>query len=150
MKKTTILLILCISTYVNAQIHDPVKWETSVEKISENEYDLITTANIDLGWHVYSQNVPEYGPIPTTFTFEGSTNFLKKGNTKEGIGHEVYDKVFELDIKYFEGEAVFKQRIRLKNTNAFTVNGVVEFMVCNDTQCLPPNEVDLSFDIPKS
>ena len=150
MKKLLLVLIVFAGTAVQAQILEPVTWKTSVEKISDNEYDLIATAAIDAGWHVYSQNVPEYGPIPTTYVFEGSSNFLKKGNTKEGKGHEVYDKVFELDIKYFEDEAVFKQRIRLKSTTSFTVNGVVEFMVCNDTQCLPPNEVDLSFDIPKS
>lgn len=150
MKKLLLSFILIVSVAAQAQILEPVKWSTSVEKISENEFDLIATATIDAGWHVYSQSVPEYGPIPTTFVFEGSSNFLKKGNTKEGKGHEVYDKVFELDIKYFEDKAVFKQRIRLKTTDAFVVNGVVEFMVCNDTQCLPPNEVDLSFDIPKS
>ena len=149
MKKLLLVLTIFFGIVANGQILEPVKWKTSVEKISDNEFDLIATASIDAGWHVYSQTVPEYGPIPTTFVFEGSSNFLKKGNTKEGKGHEVYDKVFELDIKYFEDEAVFKQRIRLKTNDAFAVKGVVEFMVCNDTQCLPPNEVDLLFNIPK-
>lgn len=150
MKKLVLLLTLSIGYLSQSQIHEPVAWETSVVKISDIEYDLIATATIDGNWHLYSQNVPENGPIPTTFAFEGSSDYLKKGNTKEGKGHEVDDKVFEMRIKYFESEAVFKQRIRLKHKNTFEVKGVVEFMVCNDTQCLPPNEVDLSFSIPKS
>ena len=145
------LLLLCsfvlLSATTFSQIHDPVKWRTSVEKISETEYDLIVEATIEANWHLYSQDVPEDGPIPTTFTFKGSGDYLKKGNTKEGKGHETYDKIFEMQIKYFDKQAIFKQRIRIKNTNPFKVNGIVEFMVCNDTQCLPPKEVDLTFSI---
>ena len=141
--------ILFVGIQLNAQIHDPVNWTTSVEKISDTEYDLIATASIDGNWHLYSQSVPDDGPIPTTFTFKGSKDYLKKGNTKEEKGHEVDDPVFEMVIKFFDKKATFKQRIKIKNSSAFKVNAVVEFMVCNDTQCLPPKEVDLAFQIPK-
>jgi len=136
-----------MSANVFAQILDPVKWTTSVKNISETEYELITTATIDGGWHLYSQTVPDDGPIPTSFIYEGNGNYLKKGNTKEDQGHTIDDPIFGMRIKYFEDKAVFKQRIKLKSKGVFNINAVVEFMVCDDKQCLPPKEVDLVFEI---
>ncbi|WP_194768158.1 protein-disulfide reductase DsbD domain-containing protein [Tamlana sp. I1] len=147
MKKLVLIAALVISTFGFTQIHNPVNWKTSVEKVSDSEYELIATANIQGGWHLYSQSVPENGPIPTSFTFEGNSNYLKKGNTKEDEGHTVHDPVFDMKIKYFDNKATFKQRIKLKNKTTFNVKAVVEFMVCNDTQCLPPTEVDLVFEV---
>jgi len=144
---TTILFILTISFSATSQILKPVKWTTSVKKTSDTEYTLIATATIDSGWHLYSQTVPENGPIPTTFSFKGNDNYLKKGNTKEEKGHEIDDKVFNMRIKYFETKATFKQRIKLKTTDNFEIKAIVEFMVCNDSQCLPPNEIDLVFKL---
>ena len=144
---TAILFILTLSFSASAQIVEPVKWTTSIEKISEIEYTLIATATIDSGWHLYSQIVPEDGPIPTTFSFKGNNNYSKKGNTKEGKGHEVDDKVFNMKIKYFDKKVDFKQRIKLKTTDKFEIKATVEFMACNDSQCLPPKEVDLVFTI---
>ena len=147
MKNIILIFALVISNNIFAQIHDPVKWSTSVEKISDTEYELIVNASIEGDWHLYSQTVPEDGPIPTSFVYEGNANYLKKGNTKEEKGHTIDDPVFNMLIKYFGDKATFKQRIKLKSTTAFKINAVVEYMVCNDTQCLPPKEVDLVFDI---
>lgn len=147
MKRIFVILFLSLSVNAIAQIHNPVKWSTSVEKISDTEYELIATATIQGGWHLYSQTVPEGGPIPTTFTYNSDKNYLKKGNTKEEEGHTVDDKIFNMRIKYFDKKAEFKQRIKLKSKESFKVNGVVEFMVCNDTNCLPPTEEDLVFSI---
>lgn len=147
MKNLILVIALVVSTNIFAQIHNPVKWSTSVEKISDTEYELVTTALIDGEWHLYSQTVPEDGPIPTSFIYEGNSNYLKKGNTKEEKGHVIDDPVFEMKIKYFGHKAAFKQRIKVKTKDAFKINAVVEFMVCNDTQCLAPKEVDLVFDI---
>ena len=139
---------IAFTTFLTAQIHDPVKWETSVEKVTDTEFDLVVTANIDKGWHLYSQNVPDGGPIPTTFYFKDVENeYELVGKTTEGKGHEVYDNVFEMDIKYFEKQAIFKQRIKLLTKNKITVNSSLEFMVCDDTNCLPPTEVDIKFEI---
>ena len=147
MKNVVYLFLVLFSAQAFSQIHDPVKWKTSVTKISDTEYELVATATIQGQWHLYSQMVPKDGPVPTSFVFEGNANYLKKGNTKEGTGHEIDDKVFNMRIKYFDKTADFKQRIKVKNNKAFKVNAVVEFMVCNDTQCLPPKEVDLVFDV---
>lgn len=148
MKKNVILLIaLFIYTLGFSQILEPVKWQTSVEKISENEYNLITKAIIESGWHLYAQEVPEDGPIPTTFSYDDANGALKFiGNTDEGEGHVVDDPVFQMKIKFFEKEAVFKQKVELVD-GVKSVNGIVEFMVCDDARCLPPTEVDLVFNI---
>ncbi len=146
-KKLILLLTLLSFTLVNAQILDPVKWTTSVEKISDTEYVLVSKATIEKGWHLYSQNVPEDGPIPTTFTYDDSEGGFKiSGNTTEEEGHTVNDPVFEMKIKFFEKTATFKQKV-VVNKGVTTISGFVEFMVCDDTRCLPPTTVDLEYSI---
>lgn len=141
------LSVLFLSITSNSQILNPVKWATSVVKLSDTEYELISTATIEPGWHLYSQAVPENGPIATTFTYDDSEgNFKTMGNTTEEAGHTVDDPVFEMKIKYFENTTVFKQKIELLK-EVSTVTAFVEFMVCDDTRCLPPTEIDLVFNL---
>ncbi|WP_298553774.1 thioredoxin family protein [uncultured Algibacter sp.] len=147
MKRFLFLLALVTITSGHTQILEPVKWKTSVEKISDTEYNLVSTASIESGWHLYSQDVPEDGPIPTTFSFDdadGSFKFI--GNTSEEEGHIIDDPVFQMKIKFFEKSTEFKQKVELIG-NKSTIKGIVEFMVCDDTRCLPPTEVDLVFNI---
>ncbi|WP_345189514.1 protein-disulfide reductase DsbD family protein [Algibacter agarivorans] len=147
MKNLILFIALCIGFNAFSQIFEPVKWETSVEKVSDSEYKLVTKASIDAGWHLYSQNVPEDGPIPTTFTFDNADGGIEMlGSTIEDEGHTVDDPVFEMEITYFENHATFKQKIKLLESKS-TVNGTVEFMVCDDKRCLPPTEVDLVFSL---
>jgi len=146
--KHFLVIILFITGFAQAQIFEPVKWETSVEKVSESEFDLVITANIDKKWHLYSQNVPDGGPIPTTFSFKDvEGQFQLVGKTTEGEGHEEFDNVFEMNIKYFENQAIFKQRIRVLTDSKIAINETLEFMVCDDTTCLPPTDVDISFEV---
>ena len=147
MKKVIILLTFVLSTSVFSQIYDPVKWSTSVEKISDIEYNLIATVTIESGWHLYSQVVPEGGPIPTTFTFIDSKHYELVNKTQEEEGHEIDDPVFEMRIKFFENKTEFKQRVKVLN-DINTIDAEVEFMVCDDEKCLPPNNIDLTFKIP--
>ena len=147
MKKIVVVLVLISSINAFSQIFNPVKWSTSVVKISEKDYKLISTASIEQGWHLYSQTVPEDGPIPTAFTYDDSNGDFKiKGNTTEGSGHTVDDPVFEMQIKYFENKAVFEQDVEVM-PGISSINASVEFMVCNDSKCLPPTEVDLVFTL---
>ncbi|MDN3641479.1 cytochrome c biogenesis protein CcdA [Lutimonas halocynthiae] len=142
------IFIFLIGSVTNAQIHNPVTWSTSVEKINDSEFNLLITAGIEAGWHLYSQDVPEGGPIPTTIKIPvDDSKYQLIGSVQEGKGHEEYDNVFDMDIKYFESQAVFKQKIRLLSSEKLTINGVLEFMVCDDTNCLPPTEVDLTFEV---
>ncbi|MBB6681862.1 thioredoxin family protein [Aequorivita sp. 609] len=142
-----LLTIVSLST-VQSQILDPVKWSTSVKKISETEYDLISKATIEGGWHLYSQVVPEGGPLPTVFTFEENNAYKTIGKVKEGKGVTELDPVFDMIITFFSNTATFTQRVQLTGDKGTTVKGEVEFMVCDDTRCLPPNYVDLIFKIP--
>ncbi|MDN3665851.1 protein-disulfide reductase DsbD family protein [Algibacter miyuki] len=145
-----VLSVLIFSLTGYSQVLDPVKWTTSVEKISETEYHLISTAIVDRGWHLYSQNVPENGPIPTTFVYDDSEGGFKIiGNTEEEEGHIVDDPVFGMEIKFFENKATFKQKVEVEAGKS-SISGFVEFMVCDDTRCLPPTEVDLTFQLHKN
>ncbi|WP_108866729.1 protein-disulfide reductase DsbD family protein [Aquimarina aquimarini] len=147
MKRIVVVIALFCFFVSNAQIHDPVRWATSVEKVSDNLYDLVIKATIEDSWHLYAQQVPKNGPIPTTFTFEDAKELYKLvEDTKEGTGTTVDDPVFDMRIKYFGHKAIFKQRVELLKPSG-VITAIVEFMVCNDTQCLPPKEVDLSFTI---
>ena len=97
---------------------------------------------------MYAQKIPDNGPIPTTISFEAVGKDVELiGETTEGEGHEAFDEVFEMDIKYFEGEAVFVQKVRLLNKETSSINGSVEFMVCNDKNCLPPTSEDIIFNL---
>ncbi|MGJ8760666.1 MAG: cytochrome c biogenesis protein CcdA [Polaribacter sp.] len=147
MKKIVLLLALFLYSIGYSQIHDPVSWSTSVEKFSDTEYDLIITSDIEENWHLYSQTVPEGGPISTTFFFGEVLVFELVGNTSEEEGHIIDDPIFGMKIKYFGNKATFKQRIKVLTENSINIEGEVEFMVCNDANCLPPTTVDLEFSI---
>ena len=148
-KKVILLCLLAFSFsfQLYAQVVDPVKWETKTEKISDTEYDLISTATIDAGWHLYSQVVPEGGPIATNFSYQTNEDFKLIGKTSEEDGHTVDDPVFEMKIKFFENKAEFRQRIKIVNKELSIVEGEVEFMVCDDEKCLPPTYIDLKFTL---
>lgn len=147
MKSVLLLLFVLHSWCSFSQIYDPVEWSTTSKKISDTEYDLIITATIDEGWHLYSQYVPEGGPIPTTFTFQSSEDFELINNVQEEKGYETDDPIFEMLIKYFIKRTTFKQRIRVHNEALSTITGELEFMVCDDSKCLPPTQIDLHFDL---
>ena len=145
LKKSIFFFILLTGFFSQAQIYDPVQWETEVEKISETEYELISTANIEPGWHLYSQDVPENGPIPTSFSYNLPDSGLSlEGATTEEEGHEIDDPVFEMRIKFFEDRARFVQKITLEKPVG-SISGSVEYMVCDDERCLPPTEKELNF-----
>nr|WP_299381271.1 thioredoxin family protein [Allomuricauda sp.] len=139
------ILLGCLQS--RAQIYEPVSWSTSVEQLSDKEFVLISTATIASGWHLYSQNVPEEGPLPTTFYYEeDNETFRLIGNTNEDEGHTVQDPIFGMPIKYFANRAVFKQKVEVTQEMG-SINGYVEFMVCDDNKCLPPAEEELVFQI---
>ena len=144
MKKLITLLLIAFATIANAQIHNPVKWKTAVEKINDNEYYLVATASIEAGWKLYGQNIPPNGPVPTSFKYTQDPIFELVGKTEESKPIVKHDKVFDMEIAYFYKQAVFKQRIKLLG-ELTSIKAEVEFMSCNDSNCLPPDTVDLEF-----
>jgi len=149
MKKNIFLLgfFLLFSILVKAQIYNPIKWKTSIAKISDTEYELQAKAIIESGWHLYSQEVADGGPLPTTFSFSKTSDFQLVDNVKEEKGKNINDPVFKMQIKFFEKEAAFTQRIKILSSKPFKIKAQVEFMVCNDENCLPPSSDELEFTI---
>lgn len=149
MKKNLFLLgfFLLFSIFVKAQIYNPLKWKTSVEKISDTEYELQAKAIIESGWHLYSQEVSDGGPIPTHFSFIKSADYQLIDAVKEEKGKTINDPVFKMQIKFFEKETTFRQRIKILSANPFKIKADLEFMVCNDENCLPPGTDELEFSV---
>lgn len=143
---TLISFLLLFTLGLNAQILEPVSWTFSSEKTGENEYELIFKAEIDLHWHLYSQDIP-MSPPATKFTFEENADYTIIGDvSEESQVVEEYDPNFEMELKYFANEAIFKQKVKL-NSEGAKIAGYVEFMCCDDTKCLPPTEVDFNFTL---
>ncbi|MGE5357343.1 MAG: protein-disulfide reductase DsbD family protein [Deltaproteobacteria bacterium] len=140
------LVLLFASNVVNGQILNPVKWSWKAEKINDTEYNLIFHANIDKTWSVYSQFIGEDGPVPTSINFTEGSHFKLIGKATESKNGETkFDKVFEMKIKKFHTYADFTQRIKILNKDK-AIEGYVTYMTCDDTRCLPPTDVDFSFD----
>lgn len=139
------LFLLTALTPAVSQIYDPVKWKFSAEKQSETEYTIILKASVEKGWHLYSQHLgSQDGPIPTSFQFKKSADYSLVGKVDEGKSIKKYDPNFEMDLNFFENSATFKQKIKIENGTAAMVKGTLEYMVCNDEMCLPPELVDFS------
>lgn len=132
---------------LNAQVLKPVKWNFTTKQIAPDEAQLIFTATIEATWHLYSQDIPENGPVPTSFTFEKSPKFSIIGKVKEPKAIEEFDGNFDMVVKYFANKAVFTQNIKILSDQDFQVKGFLEFMCCDDSRCLPPDEVDFSFKV---
>lgn len=131
-----------------AQIQEPVKWAFSAERTSSSEAELIFTATIDNGWYLYSQNIPEGGPVPTGFYFEESSAFQLVGEVVEPKPIEKFDEIFNMDLRYFKDKPVFRQKIKPLTNESFRIIGYVEFMCCDNTSCLPPTAVDFEITVP--
>lgn len=132
------LLALCFSFKLHSQILEPVKWETSVEKISDTEFKLLFKAKIDNGWYMYSQEEPDgLGPLPTFFEYQNQDgNYELIGKTTEPNVKPKFDKIFEIDVKKFIGEAQFSQRIQLLKSDLSSIEARVDFQVCDDAKCI--------------
>ncbi len=140
-----IITITFLALSVQAQIYAPVTWEFGYEKKGSSTYELVFTANIEKGSHIYSIDVPEGGPIPTTFTFETYPGYTLEGKPFEVTApEEKLDEAFGFKIKSFTDRAEFRQKIT-GTSPVFSVSGSVNFMSCNNTTCSPPQDVE--FDI---
>lgn len=148
MKKLSLVVVLVVMGISGAfaQILEPVKWQFGAKKISDTEAVVFMKAVMDQGWHIYSQNVADGGPIKTSFTFTPSSDFNLVGKTAEPKAKVKFEQVFSMDVAYFNDEVVFQQRVKL-NKGQTTVRGIVEFMACDAEQCLPPEEVPFAIAI---
>jgi len=142
MKNLFLFIALFFTTGMLAMSQsDRVEWTGKAEKISDNTYKVVLTASVDEGWYIYSQFMQEGGPVPTEIAFEGN-NFKVDGKVKEDgeITKEMFDDVFEIDIKKFGKKATFTQIVKTNGKKPM-INALVTFMSCNDDRCNPPRRV---------
>jgi len=148
MKKVLLMMVALFFTVAAfAQIEEPVKWSYAAKKTSATEAVVLIKATIEPGWHIYSQNVKDGGPIATTFTFAPTKDYTAAGKPAEPKAITKYEEVFKMNVSYFENSVVFQQKVKLKGKGATTVKGKVEYMTCNDRKCLPPDEVEFSVQV---
>ena len=140
--------IFVASAQQKMAVLNPVKWEFSYE---ENKDTLILqmTAVPDPDWHIYSQQVPADGPVPTSFKFNEDEKLFKlSGSVSEPDGEKKMDEAFGVEIKSFDGKVVFTQKVLRLSKEGFKLTGEVEYMTCNNMQCLPPKVIPFAIVIP--
>ena len=146
MKKSIFsILLLLFAVVVQAQIQEPVKFKSELKTLQAGEAEVVFTGTIDKGWHVYSTDLGDGGPISATFNVESISGAELVGKLK-AVGKEVaaFDKLFEMKVRYFENTAQFVQKLKLTG-GEYKVEGFLEYGACNDENCLPPTQVPFKF-----
>lgn len=143
-----VLSLLTVLTIPALAQRDPVQWNFAAKKLDAKTYEIRVTATVVSPWHIYSQTSPDGGPQPTKITFVKNPMIVLSGAVKEnGTIKEKFEEVFDVKVKFFQGNAEFVQVIKLKSDKVkTTLTGSVEYMVCTDEQCLPP--ATIPFTIP--
>jgi len=150
MKKSVLIITLMLFVMgAFAQIESPVKWSYAAKRLSNTEAVVFLKATIQDGWHIYSLNVGDGGPIKTSFSFSPSKSYSVIGKAIEPTPVTRFEKAFSMNVSYFEKSVIFQQKIKLKSAEATVVKGKLEFMTCNDMKCLPPDDLDFSIPVSK-
>ena len=147
MKKLLFLIVSLLTVSVAfAQMANPVKVQCQLKDVSATEAELVFNATIEQGWHMYSTEVVEFGPTPTTLEVEKISGAKLKGKlASKGAPIKKYEEMFEADVFYFEHSATFVQKLTLDG-GKYHVEGFLEYGACNDQSCTPPTKVDFHFD----
>lgn len=147
MKHLLPILALFITSSLLAQSDKEVQWTFAAKKIADDTYEIHMTARVNSDWHIYSQNAGD-GPYSTNFTFTKNPLINYDGKVKEaGKLKKVFEKSFDSEVRYYEDVVNFVQVVKLKGKAKTNVAGKVEFMVCNDSRCLPPAEINFKVNI---
>lgn len=142
------IMLALIALVVQAQILTPVKWKIKLDdKGGAPEKEIVFTATADKGWHLYDMNLPEGGPVSTSFTFETLNGAELIGQPVPSVKPTtVYDEQFAMNLRWYPGTVSFTQKLKVTDPAKFKAEGEVEFMACNDETCLPPDQIPFSFD----
>lgn len=146
MKKSLFsVLLLLLAVMTQAQIQEPVKFKAELKNVSADEVEVVFSATIDNGWHVYSTDLGDGGPISATFNTEKLSGAAVDGKLKP-VGKEIstYDQMFEMKVRYFEHSVQFVQKLKLTG-GEYHIEGFLEYGACNDENCLPPTQVPFRF-----
>lgn len=141
------MLLVLMALAVQAQILTPVKWKIKLDDPGTPEKAIVFTATAEKGWHLYDMNLPEGGPVSTSFTFETLKGAELVGTPVSSVEPTtVYDEQFAMNLRWYPGTVSFTQKIKVTDPAKFKVEGEVEFMACNDETCLPPDRIGFDFD----
>lgn len=142
------IMLALIALVAQAQILTPVKWKIKLDdKGGAPEKEIVFTATADKGWHLYDMNLPEGGPVSTSFTFETLNGAELIGQPVPSVKPTtVYDEQFAMNLRWYPGTVSFTQKLKVTDPAKFYAEGEVEFMACNDETCLPPDQIPFSFD----
>lgn len=149
MKKIYFLFsLVLLAAAVNAQSAKQVQWAYTAKKIADKTYEVHMTATIGANYHMYAQNAGVEGPLPTTFKFTKNPLAVYDGKLKE-VGKLIKKKeeVWNGTVQFYENSVDFVMLVKLKGDIKTSLAGTVEFMVCNDSQCLPPSKTDIKVNI---
>jgi hypothetical protein len=149
MKKFSLLFFSLIAGLtLFAQSNKQVKWVFTSKKIADKTYEVHMTATINGNFHMYAQNVGVEGPLPTAFAFTKNPLLQLDGKVKEmGKLVKKYESTWDGNVSYYEKSVNFIQTVKVKGAAKTNLAGKVEFMVCDDSRCLPPGEVEFSVNI---
>ena len=149
LRNSFLFLLLALSGLLAAQLGSPISWTFSSEALPGGEYELTATAHAEAGWAIYSQFTAEGGPVPTTFYWEEGDHYERLGRTEEdGHKKEGMDELFGVEVSKFLSDrpVVFTQRVRVKDFGT-PIKLTVEYMCCDDEQCLPPTDEEHAFTL---
>ena len=141
------LLLAALSTASFAQLQNPAHWSYSVKDLGNDEAELLFTAKLDAGWHIYSQHTDPNGPIALEFTFTDSKHYKRIGAVVEPKAHEEFDDVFKCTVRSFTGTVTFRQKIKTLYDKPFQVEGSLYYQLCNDGSCIAPDDVPFSITV---
>lgn len=140
--KKILLCLAGMALSIIAMSQQPVNWTFAAKKTADKTYEVQITAIIADPWSIYSQTTPEGGPLPTQITFINNPLISRSGNIKElGTMQSKHEEVFDVDVLYYKTKVTFVQTVKLKTSVMTNITGAVEFMACNNEQCLPPAKV---------
>lgn len=144
----TTSLFIGLIAFAQSGSAQKVKWNFSSKKLNDKTYELRLSAIVDGNYHIYAQNVGVEGPVATSFTFNKNPLVILNGKVKEeGKIIKKHEEVWGGNVNFYEKKVEFVQLVQLKSKVKTNVGGTVEFMVCDDKQCLPPSEVNFKIDI---
>lgn len=143
------MYLLILLGFLQSSTSDPAKWTFNAVPLDDGSVNIHLEAALEQGWHLYATTLPsDQGPIPTSFNFNKTTEWVAKGDLVEPEPKEEYDINFAMEVRHHSGNPVFMLPIDRKTNETFKVEGELEYMVCNDKTCLPPKVVPFSIVVP--
>jgi hypothetical protein len=148
MMKKMVLLILLTGSILSGRAQDVVKWTFSAKKIAHKTYEVHLLASIEAPWKIYSQYTPSGGPLPTNIRFDKNPMLILAGKVEEvGQQEKKFEHVFNVNVLFYHEQVDFVQVVKLKRSVSTSVSGRIEFMSCNETQCLPAATTNFKIDL---